>query len=127
MTGLKILLVDDHTDTLSVLSRLLRRVGHDVSTADTARQARTLVDQHPFDLLLVDLGLPDQDGRDLIRSIRPRCVAPAIALTGFGMEADAESCSAAGFAKHLVKPISFDALLAAVGELNLPVPSPGTP
>lgn len=126
MPGYRILIVDDHADTLAVLSRLLRSEGHDVCLAATAEGAMECISRQEFDLLLVDLGLPDRDGRDLLRQARASCAAPAIALTGFGMEADAESCKAAGFARHLVKPIAFDGLLSALEELRPIVPA-GSP
>lgn len=110
----RILLVDDHSDTLMVLSRLLKRAGHQVFCAETAAAARRVAEETPLDILLIDLGLPDQDGRDLLRSLRGSCTAPAIALTGFGGEHDIESCLTAGFARHLVKPVTFEALMAAV-------------
>ena len=122
MSGCRILLVDDHADTLSVMSRLLKGVGHQVSVAQTAAMAMGQLTTQVFDLLLIDLGLPDQDGRDLLRSARAVCAAPAIALTGFGMDGDLDSCKAAGFAKHLVKPIAFDALVAALEELRPIIP-----
>jgi two-component system CheB/CheR fusion protein len=110
----RILLVDDHTDTLMVLSRLLKRAGHQVFCAETAAAARRAAEETTLDILLIDLGLPDLDGRDLLRSLRGSCTAPAIALTGFGGEHDIESCLSAGFARHLVKPVTFEALMAAV-------------
>jgi two-component system CheB/CheR fusion protein len=122
MSGCRILLVDDHTDTLSVMSRLLKSVGHDVCVAETAALAMERLTTQTFDLLLIDLGLPDQDGRELLRRARAVCTAPAIALTGFGMDGDLESCAAAGFVKHLVKPIAFDSLLAALQELRSMIP-----
>jgi CheY-like chemotaxis protein len=122
MSGCRILLVDDHADTLSVMSRLLRGVGHEVRVAETAAAAMGHLKMQAFDMLLIDLGLPDQDGRDLLRDARALCAAPAVALTGFGLDADLESCKAAGFARHLVKPIAFDALLGALEELRPMIP-----
>jgi len=123
MPGCRILLVDDHADTLSVMSRLLRGAGHEVSVAETASMALERLRTQAFDLLLIDLGLPDQDGRDLLRSARAFSMAPAIALTGFGMDGDVESCNAAGFAKHLVKPIAFNVLLTALDDLRPMIPA----
>lgn len=125
MAGRRILIVDDHADTLSVLSRLLKSEGHDVCVAGTAQSAMERISAQGFDLLLIDLGLPDLDGRDLLRGARALCAAPAIALTGFGMEADVDSCKSAGFSKHLVKPIAFNDLLAALEEV-LPIIPPDT-
>ena len=122
MAGCQILLVDDHLDTLSVLARLLKSAGHDVCVAANGESALRWIQNQHFDLFLIDLGLPDQDGRDLLRTIRFISPAPAIALTGFGMEDDVDSCKAAGFARHLVKPIAFDVLLATLDEIRHLIP-----
>jgi CheY-like chemotaxis protein len=123
MPGCRILLVDDHLDTLAVMARLLKSVGHDVSVAATGESALRWTQTQSFDLLLIDLGLPDQDGRDLLRAIRCNSTAPAIALTGFGMDDDVASCTAAGFVRHLVKPIAFDALLSTLDDIRHLIPS----
>jgi two-component system CheB/CheR fusion protein len=117
MASCRILLVEDHVETAAVLSRLLKISGHDVSAAETARGALDLAGQRAFDLLLIDLGLPDLDGRALLPRLREVSVAPAIALTGYDIEADGDSCTAAGFVGRLVKPISFESLLASVNDL----------
>lgn len=119
MAGCRILLVEDHLDTLSVMARLLKSVGHEVSVAATAEGALREIQLQSFDLMLIDIGLPDQDGRELLRSMRLlNKDAPAIALTGFGMEDDVNSCRTAGFLRHLVKPIAFDLLLSTLDEVR---------
>jgi two-component system, chemotaxis family, CheB/CheR fusion protein len=111
---LRILLVEDHADTARLLSRLLRRLGHTVHVADTVAAAIDLSEREPIDLILSDLGLPDGTGIDLMRSIRERQPVTAIALSGYGMEADVRKSLAAGFRKHLTKPVSFANLQAAI-------------
>ena len=123
MTSCRILLVDDHLDTLSVLARLLKSAGHEACVAATAEAALQRLAAQSFDILLIDLGLPDQDGRELLKSVRLVSDAPAIVLTGFGNECDVDSCKAAGFARHLVKPIAFDQLLSTLEEVVPLIPS----
>lgn len=114
---LRILLVDDHTDTVTTLGALLRRLGYDVVCAATADEARRLAEQNKFDLLVTDIGLPDASGYDLMRDIRARQSIPGIALSGFGMEEDLEKSRAVGFIDHLIKPVNVDRLQAALREI----------
>jgi PAS domain S-box-containing protein len=76
---------------------------------------------HHYDVLLSDLGLPDRDGLELLRTARERgrsgSELRAVALTGYGTEADARSCVSAGFELHLVKPITPRDLAAAIIQL----------
>lgn len=108
--GLRLLVVEDHGDTLRTLSRLLRYSGHTISTAQTIAEARQLLESQPFDLLLSDLGLPDGDGCDLMRYVQSHSNIPGICMSGFGMESDLARTREAGFIAHLVKPVSIDQL-----------------
>src|SRR5438270_10215297 len=112
----RILLVEDHDDTLVVLARLLRMSGYEVDACGTAEGARELAASGRCDLLVADIGLPDGSGLDLMRDVRQRHGIPGIAMTGFG-EHDAQTCQAAGFSHHLLKPVAFDDLLAAIKSL----------
>jgi PAS domain S-box-containing protein len=112
-----ILLVEDHIDTSRALSRLLERDGHQVTSAFTIEDAIGHLKQESFDLILSDIGLPDGTGLDLIRKARAISAAPAIALTGFGMEEDVRSCREAGFNDHLTKPINFQRLESIITQL----------
>ena len=113
-----VLVVEDHLPTAQILARLLRRGGRRVAVAASAGEARQIVAAEPaFDLLLCDIGLPDESGHDLLRSLRQAGVtAPAIALSGFGMDRDISASRAAGFVEHLVKPIDFRALEDAIAR-----------
>ena len=108
--SLHILLVEDHEDTRGILQRLITRWGHRVTIATTVAQARDEIAGGSFDLLLSDIGLPDGSGCDVIVALREKSQAPGVAMSGFGMEADLARSYAAGFSKHLVKPISADRL-----------------
>ncbi len=111
---LKILLVEDHTDTLQVLVKILEKWGHTVTAAASCRTARELVASQEFDLLISDLGLPDGSGLEIMQQIKMRSETPGIALSGYGTDEDIRQSKAAGFAGHLVKPVSVTALRAAI-------------
>lgn len=113
----RILLVEDHKDTRSSLEFLLRRNKHQVKTAASAREALTLAMQHPFDMVISDIGLPDQSGLALMQVLRDKFGLKGIGLSGYGMEEDIARGRDAGFASYLVKPISLDRLEQAMAEI----------
>jgi CheY-like chemotaxis protein len=106
----RLLVVEDHEPTLAVLASLLRRHGHDVSTADSIKSALLLASSRPFDFVISDLGLPDGDGTDLMRQLASDHGLRGIAVSGYGMEQDFARTEQAGFFAHLVKPINFEEL-----------------
>jgi CheY-like chemotaxis protein len=114
-SGLKILLVEDHGDTGRVLARLLRNFGYAVEHAETATTALELFERGNFELVVSDLGLPDESGLELMKKLRARQPQLAgICLSGYGMEDDLAACRAAGFAEHLTKPVDMQRLHAAI-------------
>lgn len=113
----KVLLVEDHADTLRVMARLLRSSGYTVSTAENIRDALRLADAEPFDLLISDLGLPDGSGHDLMRQVQAKQPIRGIALSGFGMDEDVQKSQEAGFTQHLTKPASLELLEAAIRQV----------
>jgi signal transduction histidine kinase/ActR/RegA family two-component response regulator len=115
---LRILVVEDHTDTAAALAQLLQTENHEVETAPNIAGAVQAVERREFDLFITDLGLPDGNGRDLmvqLRAIRP---IQGIVLSGYGMEADIAKSAAAGFAEHLIKPINVTQLLNTIRRLG---------
>jgi signal transduction histidine kinase/CheY-like chemotaxis protein len=114
---LRILLVEDHTDTANSLKTLLTRRGYEVSVANNVAGGLKLAETQPFDLVLSDLGLPDASGLDLMRKIREKYSIPGIALSGYGMEEDIRKCRQAGFHGHLVKPIKISQLEESIGQI----------
>jgi PAS domain S-box-containing protein len=112
--SLRILLVEDHADTARLMARLLRRLGHTVHVVDTVAAGIDVSEREEIDLVLSDLGLPDGTGIDLMRRLRERKPVNAIALSGYGMAEDVRKSLAAGFRKHLTKPVSFSHLQAAI-------------
>jgi PAS domain S-box-containing protein len=118
---LKILIVEDHADTAKVMRRLLKAEGHYVTVAGTVSEGLACVRQATPDVLISDLGLPDGSGLDLMRELLEQGQHIAsIALSGYGTPADVEKSRAAGFAEHLVKPLSsVGPLIAAIARLGV--------
>ena len=115
---LHILLVEDHGVTAKIMRMVLAADGHTVEYAGDVATALELVDQGRFDLLVSDLGLPDGSGYDLIRQLRQRGhTFPAIALSGYGQEDDIRRSLEAGFAAHLTKPASREAVVEAIASI----------
>ena len=114
---LHILLVEDHDVTAQIMQALLAADGHVTETAGGVAAALRLADQHAYDLLISDLGLPDGSGHDLLRELRQRGhKLPGIALSGYGQEEDVRRSYQAGFAVHLAKPASHEALSEAIAS-----------
>ena len=115
--SLQLLVVDDHPQTLRVLSSLLRKQGHKVLTAECVQAAIKLLEDERFDGLISDIGLPDGNGCDVMRAAKARQSLVGIALSGFGMEEDVQRSLDAGFDHHLTKPIDFQELERFVGAM----------
>jgi len=115
--GLKVLLVEDHHQTLSLLTRLLSRRGYRTTGASTVEEALAKGKNERFDLLISDIGLPDGSGFEVMRELSHNQPLKGIALSGFGMEDDTEKAKAAGFSRHLVKPVSVEQLVSTIEEI----------
>ncbi len=114
----RILLVEDHEDTAFMMQTLLESSGYEVQTAKDVKHALQAAETGRFDLVVSDLGLPDGNGRELLRKLRERKdKITGIALSGYGREEDIKSSKEAGFSAHLTKPVDFDALLSLVEKL----------
>jgi signal transduction histidine kinase/ActR/RegA family two-component response regulator len=116
--GLSVLLVEDHEPTLRAMERLLRQIGHRVTGVSSVASASVAAAHDGFDLIISDLGLPDGSGLDVMRQVRDRYAGRAIALTGYGMDADITASRDAGFAEHLTKPVDLDSLQAAIARVR---------
>lgn len=113
--GLRVLAVDDEHDNLELVRYLLESAGAQVTAADSAEAALAALDSGTFQLMISDIGLQDQDGLELMREVRARghraAELPAIALTGYAGRHDIRLVSAAGYQKHLAKPVDAANLL----------------
>jgi CheY-like chemotaxis protein len=113
----RILLVEDHKDTRTSLEYLLHKIKHEVKSAATAKEALRLAAEYEFDLVISDIGLPDQSGLELMQQLKNKFNLKGIGLSGYGMEDDIAKSRAAGFIQHLTKPIRFDDLKQVISEI----------
>jgi PAS domain S-box-containing protein len=114
---LRILLVEDHEDTRMTMAELLKH-DHDVYDANSIDSALRVAAERKLDLVISDLGLPDGSGLDLMRKLRSQYGLTGICLSGYGMEQDLASSAAAGFCKHLTKPVDLWKLETVIADLN---------
>jgi len=120
VAGLRVLLVDDSPDIVETLQLLLEEEGVVVTAATESQHGLVLAQAQDFDVILSDIGMPEMDGHDFLRQVRAgdrNVGTPAVALSGYGTRLDIDKARAAGFARHLNKPVSFDALIAVLREL----------
>ncbi|HEX2163948.1 MAG TPA: ATP-binding protein [Thermoanaerobaculia bacterium] len=122
LAGLRVLVVDDQVDARELLAALLERCGAEVTTTGSARQAYEALQRQRYDVLLSDVGMPEEDGYTLMRRIRdlpPKRggLIPAAALTAYASAQDRLRSLEAGFQMHIAKPVQPAELLAAVASL----------
>ncbi len=102
----RVMIVEDHADFRALMEVLLgRQPDIDLlAQAGSLAEARAQAARLELDVAVLDLGLPDGSGLELMRRLRARRDLPGIALTGFGRDEDITQCREAGFDAHLVKP-----------------------
>jgi signal transduction histidine kinase/CheY-like chemotaxis protein len=113
--GIRVLLVDDNADGVEAMATALRHRGFDVSTATHPVQALAAVEDFRPTIAVLDLGLPGMDGYQLATELQTRLGPEAprlIALSGYGQANDRDRSAAAGFGKHLAKPVDLNELIA---------------
>jgi two-component system KDP operon response regulator KdpE len=108
----RVLVVDDEPQILRALRINLRVRGYDVHTAATGAQALEVAGRHPPDLVILDLGLPDLDGVEVIAGLRGWTTAPIIVLSGRADSTDKVEALDAGADDYVTKPFGMDELLA---------------
>ena len=113
-TGARVLIVDDEAAIVRAVQTNLGRRNFQVDTAATGEEALEAYDHVRPDLVLLDLGLPDMDGLDVIRTIRARASTPIIVLSARGAERDKVAALDLGADDYLTKPFGVDELLARV-------------
>jgi PAS domain S-box-containing protein len=122
LDGVRVLVVDDDPDACELLEAALHDSGADVHTVQSARAALEELESFHPDLLLSDLGMPEEDGYALIRRVRARESTrgghlPAVALSAFASQSDRAQALALGFEEHLAKPTSPSELATTVARL----------
>ena len=118
---MKILVVDDHPDSVDSLSRLLQSHGHETAFAFDGRQALEVFRQFEPDVVVLDIDMPVLDGYGAARAIRltPSDRLPVlVALTALGGHETRRLAFEAGFDAHVTKPARIDALLALIDKLR---------
>jgi len=122
LQGLKVLVVDDEADTRELIREVLRECGSEVITSRSAAEALEAIEQHKPDILISDLGMPDEDGYSLISKIRALPAEqggqiPAAALTAYARAEDRMRVLRSGFQFHLPKPVDSAELVTVVASL----------
>ncbi|MEP6743633.1 MAG: PAS domain S-box protein [bacterium] len=122
LQGLRILIVDDETDALDLISVELAQHGASVSAVSSAEEALHSLSQGKFDVLISDIGMPQMDGYDLIRQIRKQEAGtqksiPAVALTAYARVQDRMRAILAGYSTHVAKPVEANELVTVVASL----------
>ncbi len=120
--GFRILVVDDETDTRDFYTAVLEEHGAEVIAVASADEALEAISRQRPDVLISDIGMPVRDGYSLIRQVRASelqegGMLPAIALTAYARDVDRQQAIAAGFQKHLSKPVEPNKLVAVVAHL----------
>jgi PAS domain S-box-containing protein len=125
LKDVRVLLVEDEEDTRELLKTILERCGAEVMAVASAGEAMTTLESTLPDVMVSDIGMPDENGYELIRKIRALAPerggsVPAIALTAYAGPKDRRRALLAGFHTHLTKPVEPDELLAVVSSLSSP-------
>jgi CheY-like chemotaxis protein/HPt (histidine-containing phosphotransfer) domain-containing protein len=117
---LHILLAEDNAINQKVALRLLERLGYGVDVVGDGRQALERLDHAAYDVILMDVQMPEMDGLEASRAICARCAASErpriIAMTAEAMQGDRDKCLAAGMDDYIVKPVTLDRLAAALAK-----------
>jgi signal transduction histidine kinase len=122
LNGVHILIVEDDNDSRNVLAVLLQRLGALVEAVPTAKEAFDRVAHRRPDVLVSDIGMPDEDGYSLMRRVRQlggERKLPAIALTAYARKQDADEALASGYDRHLPKPVAPADLIKAIKSVTL--------
>ena len=119
---LRVLLAEDNPVNQKFAIRVLSGAGHEVTIANNGREAIELSASRPFDLILMDVQMPEMDGLDATRAIRAREAGsngriPIIAMTANAMRGDREACMEAGMDGYVPKPVKKDVLLAEMDRI----------
>ncbi|HUI28183.1 MAG TPA: response regulator, partial [Candidatus Kryptonia bacterium] len=120
---LRILVAEDNIDNQRLISIVLQRRGHTVHIASGGKEALAALDRSTFDLVLMDVQMPDMDGFATTAAIRAReRIAgghiPIIAMTAHALVGDNDRCLAAGMDGYVSKPISMPALFSVIARFT---------
>ncbi|WP_338416467.1 PAS domain S-box protein [uncultured Sphaerotilus sp.] len=125
-SGEQVLLVEDNPITREVGAQMLRKRGLEVSLAEDGLQAVRAIQEHAYDIVLMDIQMPGLDGYDATRAVREweltsgRERVPIIALTAHALPADRQKCLAAGMDDYVVKPYSTETVSTVIARWLMP-------
>jgi CheY-like chemotaxis protein len=128
--GLRVMVVDDNVDAAAMLQMLLEALGHEVQVEHGPLAALKRAQAARFDVYLIDIGLPEMDGNQLVRRLRAdpaTANALMIAVTGYGQQSDRERALDAGFDEHFVKPLDTKKLAARLAQAERASKAQATP
>jgi signal transduction histidine kinase/ligand-binding sensor domain-containing protein/CheY-like chemotaxis protein len=122
MESLKILLAEDNPINQTLAVRLLEKHGHHIVVAHNGNEALRQIETSTFDVVLMDVQMPERDGLEVTRIVRKRekdsgAHLPIVAMTAYAMRGDQERCLAAGMDGYVSKPIVVRELLAAIQKV----------
>jgi signal transduction histidine kinase/ActR/RegA family two-component response regulator len=122
LTSVRVLVVDDERDSREFVAFVAEQAGAKVTAVGSAIEALQLLSTTPFDILITDIGMPDMDGYMLVRQVRALPPEqggkiPAIALTAYAGDFNQKQALAAGFQRHLTKPVEPNELVKAIVTL----------
>jgi CheY-like chemotaxis protein/nitrogen-specific signal transduction histidine kinase len=122
LEGLRVLVIENEPDSRDLFTLLLQESGAHVTAAASAGEALALLDTRTVDVIVADIGLPDEDGYAFMWQIRARedggpHHVPALALTAYARAEDRDRALASGYQMHVAKPVDPDQFIAAVASL----------
>ena len=122
LQGLRVLVVDDEPDARDLLSTILKRYGSDVRCSESAADAIEAFSEWEPDILVSDIGMPDEDGYTLIKKVRQldsnrAQKIPAVALTAYATDEDRMRALDAGFQTHVAKPIEPEIFVTSIASV----------
>ncbi len=123
LTGLRVLVVDDEADVRQWITTVLEECGAEITAVSSTGEVLEALEELQPDVLISDIGMPNEDGYALMRKIRelePELGGriPAVALTGYARVEDYKQALAAGFQLHVAKPVRAAELIAVVASLG---------
>ena len=120
LEGLRIVVVDDEADSRELVRAILTRCGGEVNCCESVAEAMKAIREWKPDLLVSDIGMPNEDGYSLIRKVRrlrsKRSKLPAVALTAYATKEDKARALETGFQMHVAKPIEPETLVMSIAS-----------